>query len=226
MLTFCAQQWRAISLLMLAALWIGVFPVWSRWITTAPLDIPISLVPPGKIEQLIEIVIPENYALSLIFEREGVPFEQLDTLLGSMRPPKAGETLPPGIRVPIRWSLTSAESRKVAASGDVDSIGTSGWSAAEVTRHLGYVQASPGKYIFQAKVLRSVPELAHIRTRIAIHLRPKSSSSWQIGLVWWGSIGTYLVAWPAAAYGAFLLLCGGLTRQSTRTLRDKAAQRR
>jgi len=216
MLRFCTQQWRAISLLVLAALWIGIFPIWSRWVTTNPLDTKISLAPPGKIEQPIIIIIPENYALNLVFERDDISFEQLDTLLGSMRVPKIGETLPPGIRVPIRWSLTSEEKGNVVASGEVDSIGSSGWSRAEVDRHLGYVKAPPGKYIFQADVLRSVPELAHIRTRIAIQLQPKSSSTWQMGLVWWGMIGTYLIAWPAAAYASFLLLVAVLTLWSRR----------
>lgn len=217
MLTFCANQWRALSLLVLAALWIGVFPIWSRWVTASPLDMPISLAPAGQVEQPVTIVIPEHYALTLVFERGSVPFEELDTLLGSMRPPKIGEKLTSGIRVPIRWSLTSSEKGNVIASGEVDSSGSTGWSAAEVDRHLGNVQAPPGAYIFRANVLRPVPELAYIRTRIAIQLRPKSSSTWQIGLVWWGSLGTYIVAWPAAAYAAFLLLCGGSTFRSRGT---------
>lgn len=226
MLRFCTLQWRAISLLVIAALWIGIFPLWSRWITTSPLNASITLAPAGHIEQPIKIVIPERYALNLVFEREGVPFEKLDTLLGSMRPPKIGEKPPPGIPVPIRWSLTSLETLNVVASGEVESVGSSGWSATEVDRHLGYIKTLPGEYIFRAEVLRSVAELSEIRTRIAIRLHPKSSSTWQMGLVWWGMIGTYLIAWPAAAYASFLLLVAGLKLQSTRTLRDEAAQRR
>ena len=223
MLRFCPQQWRAISLLVIAALWIGLFPLWSRWITTAPLNAPINLAPAGHIEQPIRIVIPERYVLNLVFERDGVPFEKLDTLLGGMRLPKIGEKLPPGIPVSIRWSLTTLEIPNVVASGEVESNGSSGWSAAEVDRHLGYIKAPPGEYIFRAEVLRSVAELSEIRTRIAIQLQPKSSSTWQMGLVWWGMIGTYLIAWPAAAYASFLLLVAGLKLQSARTLRDEAA---
>ena len=120
--------------------------------------------------------------------------------------------------MPIRWSLKSIETGEVASSGEVESIDSSGWSAAHVYRKVGTVKVQPGRYAFRAEVLRPVPDLANMRTQIAIQLKPKGRTTWQMGLVWWGAIGQYLLAWPLVAYAGVLLVWrAGLTLLSSGT---------
>jgi hypothetical protein len=218
MRTFCAQQWRVIAVLVLSIVWIAVFPIWSRWVSTDPLNSAISLLPPGAIEENIDVKLPEGYSLHLMFTRNGIPFERLRSTIGAMGVCKIGEQCPKGVPVPIRWSLKSIETGELASSGEVESIDSSGWSAAHVYRNLGTVKVQPGRYAFRAEVLRPVPELANMRTQIAIQLKPKATTTWQMGLVWWGAIGQYLLAWPLVAYAGVLLVWrAGLTLLSSGT---------
>jgi hypothetical protein len=185
-------------------------------VSSNPLNpITISLSPPGAVEETIDVVLPENYSLHLMFERDGIAFEQLKSSIGAMGLCKIGEQCAKGIPVPIGWSLKDAETGAIAANGVVESQDSTGWSAAHVYRRLGTVKVQPGRYAFRADVLHPVPELAHLKTYIAIQLQPKGTTTWQMGLVWWGAIGQYLLAWPAAAYAIVLLLWrAGLTLRS------------
>lgn len=215
MRSFCMQQWRLIALLIVAALWIGVFPIWSDWVTKNPFDAVISLSPPDSVREGIEIRIPERYMVQLKFERDGIEFKQLKKLIGAMSVCLPNEECSKGVPVPIRWSLKNGETGATTASGSVESIDSNGWSQAHVYRAVGVIQVQPGQYIFEAEVTRPVPELAHIRTHIAIEHQPKASTTWQMGLVWWGSMAYMFLAWPAAAYAIVLLLWrAGLTYRS------------
>lgn len=207
------------ALLVLSALWIVAFPIWSQWVSSNPLNpTTISLSPAGAVEETIDVVLPENYSLHLMFERDGIAFEQLKSSIGAMGLCKIGEQCSKGIPVRIRWSLKSIETGEVASSGEVESIDSNGWSAAHVYRYLGIVKVQPGRYAFRAEVLRPVPDLANMRTQIAIQLQPKATTTWRMGLVWWGAIGQYLLAWPLVAYAGVLLLWrAGLTLRSSGT---------
>lgn len=209
------QQWRLIVLLIVAALCIVVFPIWSDWVTKNPFDAVISLSPPGSLKEDIEIRIPERYMVQLKFERDGIEFEQLKKLIGAMGLCPTKEECSKGVPVPIRWSLKNRQTGATTSSGLAESIDSSGWSRAHVYRRVGTIQVQPGKYIFEVEVTRPVPELVHIRTHIAIELHPKSATTWQIGLVWWGQIISFIVIWPAVIIIALVLLWrAGLTFRS------------
>jgi hypothetical protein len=220
MRTFFTQQWRLIALLALSAGWIALFPAWAQWVSTNPLNTAISLSPPGTVEEKIDVKLRESYSLHLMFERNGIPFERLRNTVGAMGACKVGEQCPKGVPVPIRWSLKRIETGNVASSGEVDSIGSNGWSGAHVYRNLATIKVAPGRYAFRAEVLRPVHELADMRTHIAIELKPKAATTWQMGLVWWGTIGQYLLAWPLIAYAAVLL-----TWRAALTLRSSVRPR-
>lgn len=186
--------------------------------TESPLNTAIDLAAPVKVEKRIKIVIPENYELNFVFERAGVSFEQLRTSIGSMGACRAGDPCPKGVPVPVRWSVHNVETGTAISSGEVETLDSNGWSVANVYRRIGYVKIPKGEYVFRAEVLRPIPELAYLRTRIALQLEPKGGSTWQIGLVWWGSIATYLLAWPAVIYATILLLWrAGLALRSRNT---------
>lgn len=218
MRTFLSRQWKLIMLLVLLASWLALFPVWARRVTTNPLDEAITLSPNGKIEKDIRVIIPENYQLNLAFERAGVSFEKMKSLLGDWTT-KDGKPIPSGVVVPIRWSLRKPNG-EVVVSGEVDSFGSIAWSAAEVDRKVGHIKVEPGKYIFSAEILRDVPEFADIKSRISMRLYPKASSTWKITLVWWGIIVNALILWPMAIVIGLLLLW-----RAYLTLRCKDVQR-
>lgn len=212
--SFLFAQRKLIALLVVVALWLLLFPIWVQWVTAKPLDEAVTLTPRGTISKEIRVVIPENYELNLVFERANVPFEQLKTLLGDWAY-QDGKPIPSGVRVPIRWALKEIPRGSIAASGEIDTFGSIAWSATEVDRQVGRVHVAPGRYLFTAEVLRDVPELAPIKTRISMQLRPKASSTWQITLVWWGSIANFILFWPAAIIIALILLWrAGLTFRS------------
>lgn len=205
MRSFLSGQRKLVMLLAVIALWLSLFPIWVHRITEKPLDEVITLAPRGAISKEIRVVIPESYALNLVFERANLPFEQLKLLLGDWVY-RNGKPIPSGVTVPIRWVLIDVDTSAIAASGEIDSFGSIGWSAAEVDRQVGHIRVAPGRYLFTAEILRDVPELAHIRTRLSMQLRPKASSTWQMTLVWWGSLANFFLVWPAAIILALVLV--------------------
>ena len=159
----------------------------------------------GVGRQAVRILIPEVYELNLVFERAGHEFEELNALLGTWGY-RDGKPIPSGVHVPVRWSLVNSATGAIAAAGEIDSFGSVAWSASEVDRRLATVSVSPGNYKFSAQVLRDVSELAQFKCRLAMQLRPKASSTWQITLVWWGSLANFLLVWPTIAVLSLLLL--------------------
>ncbi|SBV36335.1 conserved exported hypothetical protein [uncultured Stenotrophomonas sp.] len=197
---FLRKQRRLLLLLALLAIWLSLFTAWAYWVTADPLNAPIALTPAGMVDKKIHVVVPEHYTLVFRFKRAGQPYEQLRTLLGGAASTTAG------IPIPIRWSLATVSDGRILASGEVDSAGISAWSSADIERKIGGIRVPSGRYRFKAQVLRGIPELAHIDTRLAMRGTPKASSTWQISLVWWGSIANMLLLAPLAVLLLLLLL--------------------
>jgi hypothetical protein len=190
------RHWKNLLIVIVATAWIVIFPKWSNWVTEDPLDTPILLNPPGKVERAIDIRIPEKYEVSLIFERAGQPFEKLKTLIGAGGVCKINEPCSKGIPVPIKWSLSEVKSGINVAVGEVISQNSNGWSKFEVDRNVGFIKAKPGRYMFKAVIFQGVPELESIKSRLAIKARPKQTETWQLSLVWWGGVATIFIFWP------------------------------
>ncbi len=193
-LNFILRQWLVFLVLLLAVSWVLLFPAWADWVVKPPLDEPISLAPKGSIRKNIQIVIPENYQLDLVFDRHGVPFEEMKNLMGGWGY-KDGAPISSGVKVPLRWSLHSTDGVLVV-SGEAEGFGAVSWSANEVHRNFGRIQVKPGNYIFAAEVLHNIPEISHVNTRVKFSLHPKAASTWQMTVVWWGRIVGVLFVWP------------------------------
>jgi hypothetical protein len=152
---------------------LGFFASWAYFGARAthanPIDSPITLAPKGAIEQTIQIDKKEKYEVALLFTRGGIPIEKLKELIGAMGVCKIGEACSKGVVVPIRWSLRKAEKGYVVASGEIESFESHGWSAADVRRRIGSFTVDRGRYLFSVEVLRDVPELATLRTRVTIY---------------------------------------------------------
>jgi len=203
-----------IAAFVLLVSWLVLFSVWARWVTTVPLNEPISTEPPGKIEKLIRIPVKTKYSLCLVFERAGHPFEELKTLIGDFG------KIPTGERVPIRWSMHPLKSGKPIASGEVDSFGANAFSKNEIERRVGILEMEPGQYVFRAEITRTLPKLAHIRTRVSLE-PAHNAGGWQFGLVWFGSIINYLMLGPMAFITGLILLLDAVRSRTRGVWRSK-----
>jgi len=137
-----------------------------------PMSTPINLAPRGTIEQNIHIEGRKHYTVEFQFSRDGVSFEKLKELIGAMHICQIGAPCPRGVEIPVRWSLQN-ESSKIVASGEVVTTDSSGWSVAEVSRLIGGFTVDPGRYMFKMEVLKDIPELAFLKTRVTIYHRSK-----------------------------------------------------
>jgi hypothetical protein len=180
--------------------------MWIQWITAAPLMTPISLTTVEELQIPMQVRVAETYSLHFLFERDGVAFEELKSSIGDMGLCLQGEACSEGVPVPIRWSITPAGDNKPLLSSEMETKDSNGWSRAHVSRFIADLHLDPGHYIFKANVLRAVPELTKLKTSIAIELQPKHSSSWQLSLVWWGSIAQYIITLPVVVWSAIALL--------------------
>jgi len=204
---FALKEISLVLRLILALLWIIFFPIWAQWISESPLKSKkITFSPPSTIEENVEIRLPEKFAIEFMFDRNSIEFEKLKKYIGAMGLCKTSEECSKGIVVPIRWKLLDKKSGIVSAQGEVETQDSSGWSGAHVYRHIGTFQVNPGEYTFKAEILRDIPELSFLSANIAISIPAKRSTTWQIGLVWWGNIGIVFVAYPMLAYTLCLLL--------------------
>jgi len=184
---------------------------WMRWITSPRLDQPLSVVTQDQFELPVRIPVSDRYFLCLYFNRSDASFETLRSLVGGAygqtievdgKGIDAGE--PPGLPIPLRWSLQQIHSGSVAASGESAKLGANSWSSNEVGRLLQQFDIDAGRYTFKGELLCGMPEFRNIRTRLALELLPAHGHSWAIGLYWWGSL---LV--PTTLVGAILTAVAG-----------------
>jgi hypothetical protein len=211
---FILIDWIALVAFISSALWLLIFPDWSTVVTTPPLSAPIQLSPPGKINKEINVPIKDRYELNFSFRRAGHSFESLKSLIDN-RVYKDGKPVPSGTTVPINWEISNA-SDGIVAHGEVESFGANSWSQSDVGRTISTVTLEPGEYTFSAGIPRDVPEFKGIETRLTISIPAKNSTSWQIGVVWWGGIATYIVFWPALFSSGFILLIRAWTHLSAK----------
>lgn len=213
MRSFFSEHINFIAILVISALWLVFFPIWSDWVTANPLDEEIALNPRGTISKVVRVVIPEYYELNFVFEYpsdQQYVHDQLKELVGDWTY-RDGKPVPSGVRVPIRWALKDVTNGSVVSSGEVESFGSISYSATEVDRQIGHIHVAPGRYLFTAEILRDVPEFSLIKTRISMELHSKASSTWQISLVWWGTIASVFIIWPAAGMVALVLTWEGFS---------------
>jgi Domain of unknown function (DUF5625) len=137
-----------------------------------PMDAAVNLAARSLIEQSVHIEGRKDYIVEFRFSRDGVQFEKLKDLIGAMGVCQIWAPCPRGIAIPVRWSLQN-ENGKVVASGEIATIDSSGWSAAYVSRRIGGFTVDPGRYLFKMGILKDVPELAFLKTRVTVYHRTK-----------------------------------------------------
>lgn len=199
----------ALAILIVVVLARIGFDQWADGISAPPLDAPIAVSSGGGIDQRIRIRAPDRYGLELSFRADARGMDHLRGLLGDGGYDAQGKRIPSGVPIPVRWSLSEAESGKIVAQGDTESFGLSGVGSGEISRDFDRFAAPPGEYRFQARVTRAVPEFAGIQTHLVARLHPKSVGSWQTSRVWDGRLLSFFLIDPGLVLlGLFLLWRG------------------
>jgi len=195
------------------ALVVVAFKLWAHWLVTPRLDEPISLAARATIDRTIDLPVNDRYFLSLVFERDGKPFDDLSRLIGHSGMELIGA--PSGIVIPISWELSNIGTGAIVTSGNAETKGSNSWSIGEVGRLLQAVEAPSGRHRFRAQILRDVPEFAGVNTRIKMELIPKLAESWQMGVWSWGQALSTFIALPAAIVLIAWVVYRGLTQGGT-----------
>jgi hypothetical protein len=91
----------------------------------SPLDLPITLDPPGRIETEVWIVNPEQYELDFVFDRV-LPFDRIESLIGAMGVCPIPSNCPKGVGVPVHWSIQDKRTGVMIFSGTVDTLDSAG----------------------------------------------------------------------------------------------------
>lgn len=213
------NRFALVTLVVVVLARIG-FDQWADGISAPPLDAPIAVSSGGGVDQRIRIRAPDSYRLQLSMQADARGMDHLRELLGNGSYDAQGKRIPSGVPIPVRWSLSEADSGTIVAQGDTETFGASAVGSDEISRDFDRFAAPPGEYRLQARVTRPVPEFAGIQTHLVARLHPKSAGSWQTSRVWDGRLLSFLLIDPGLVLlGLFLLWRGfalGRSRWRTR----------
>ncbi len=168
--------------------------VWMSWIATAPLNEPVSVSEPFTLQRPIALRLSDRYFLELQFDRRDASFERLRSLVGGAHGQKievngqlvdAGE--PPGIQIPVEWSLKDSKGVLVA-SGRSNSLGGNSYSSSEIGRLLHQGDFEAGQYTFSAALPKGITDFRGIRAYLRLSVEPKNSHSRTMGVYWLATI--------------------------------------
>ena len=164
------------------------FEFWADDLQAEPLqDAPIAVASGGALDARIRLRARDSYRMQLVFLIPADGRERLRNLLAEPVP-RNGQSVSEGVVVPLRWSLSEADSGRVVAQGEPRTEGLDAWSSDSFWREAASFAAPPGWYRLQVKATQPVPELAGVTTLINVGLRPKVSSSWQTEWAWFGRL--------------------------------------
>lgn len=199
------NRFALVTLIVVVLARIG-FDQWADGISAPPLDAPIAVSSGGGLDQRIRIRAPDRYGLELSFRADARGMDHLRGLVGDGSYDAQHKRIPSGVPIPVRWSLSEADSGKIVAQGDTETFGSSSWSSGEISRDFDRFGVPPGEYRFQARITRAVPEFAGIQAHMVARLHPKSAGSWQTSRVWDGRLLSFFLIDPGLVLlGLFLL---------------------
>ena len=199
------NRFALVTLIVVVLARIG-FDHWADGISAPPLDAPIAVASSGSVDQRIRIRAPDSYRLELSLYADARGMDHLRGLLGEGGYDAQGKPVPSGVPIPVRWSLSEADSGKIVAQGDTETFGSSSWSGDEISRDFDRFGVPPGDYRFQARITRPVAEFAGIRAHLVARLHPKSAGSWRTSRVWDGRLLSFFLIDPGLVLLALFLL--------------------
>jgi len=189
------------------------FSLWRDWITTDPLDVPITLHQTQTIDKPLEIRAPD-------YNRLIIRFTDLDRqTLNALADFDNTHALPP---VTVQWKLLTRDN-VVIDQGDARTGEVRAWASGMVDHDLGivhYPQAT-GHYRFQAQVVSPDSAYSQINAHLMLDAYPKSASDWRFELLFFGMYAQLLVIWPLGALGGLFMIYNAV---AWRRFRKQAAR--
>jgi hypothetical protein len=173
-------------ILLLLLTWSWFYPDYRREMTRRPLDVPISISPPGEIRETIHIPLEEKYVLLIGFERNERDGEEWSKLLGDGNPRAKDK----GIPIQVYWEISEKQKHALIKSELINTFQISGWEPTYVLRKIGDIKVPPGEYEVVVKLLQEIPEIKNPRARIVMELPggKDSPSTPELTQIMWISI--------------------------------------
>lgn len=199
-MTSLANQVVPLSVLVFALITGGVLALWKLYLLFPRVNIFVDFSSGTHIDKEISIPVTDRYFLYVTFDRAGHAFEELCNLIG--------ENLQnlPGVPTSISWKFIDEKSNMTVLQATENYSGSNSWSGVEVARLLQQFEIPSGRYRFVADI-SPAPELAKLKSRVALRLHPEFSHSKQVGYINWMGTGLIIfVLAPAALISAGLLL--------------------
>jgi hypothetical protein len=162
-----------------------VFDAWSRWITAEPLDAPLTLSPPGRVETEVRVRLACPHKLELEFSSGTRTFEEMRRIVGGYGTTK-------GVEIPLRWSFRDTTGR-VVASGEAENKGIAAHNVKSFIRSASnYLPLPPGKYRLDAVLMDDVAGLQGVSVQLSFRCHYNASAGWPSYLLFFGSIALLL----------------------------------
>ncbi len=155
-----------ITLFLLIA-WSCWYPGYRQEMTRRPMDVPITIVPPGEIRASIHIPVEEHYELLLGFDRTGRDFAQWEALLGQGSP-----IYKRGIPIMVRWEIYEKSKLIPIKSREVQTFGVVSGNKEYVFRAVDYLRVPRGDYEIVVKLMQEVPEVTNPQGNVIMRLLP------------------------------------------------------
>jgi hypothetical protein len=192
----CCLRWTLFTLGM--AVLSSAFSLWRDWITTDPLDVPITLSQAQIIDESVEIRAPDYTQLIIRFT--GLNRQTLNTLAAFDK----AHVLPP---VTVQWKLLTPDG-VVIDQGDAHTGKVDGWASDFVDHELGTIHypQPTGHYRFQAQVVSPDPAYSQINAHLMLDAHAKSASDWRFELLFFAMYGQVLVIWPLGVLSGIFMI--------------------
>jgi len=127
---------------------IGVYGMWALWLgtrTERPVDIPISMAIGHVRTRELKVNMNAPYIIEVEVQKEKIPFETLNCLLGMTMAPTSTDLLECPDRPSVMkasWVLMS--NGEIVARGSSDDYRGGGWMNDSISRELGRFQSQSG----------------------------------------------------------------------------------
>lgn len=176
----------------------SAFSLWRDWITTYPLDVPITLSQAQAIDEPLAIRAPDYNQLIIRFTDQNR--QTLDALAAFGK----AHVLPP---VTVQWKLLTPDGA-VIDQGSAQTGKVGGWASDFVDHELGTVHYPQpvGHYRFEAQVVSPDRAYSQINAHLMLDAFPKSASDWRFELLFSGMYAQVLVIWPLGVFAGLFMI--------------------
>jgi hypothetical protein len=194
---FDRYKWLTVALIVVPA-FAMILGGWSRWLGAAPLDAPLTMSPPGRIETDVRVRLACPHRLVLHLSSHTHTREEMNRLVGRYGTAEGGE-------IPLRWAFRDTTGR-VVVSGEAQNKGSYSHDEIGFYRAVsGWLPLPPGRYRLDAALTGDVAGFEGVSAKMYFQCHYNSSAGWHDDMLFYGGLAQVL-AWPLAAGMALLLM--------------------